>query len=210
MCGSQAAWPTHGLALGEDGGHDRVLGPHDRRLVEVHALAAEPVASRISYAPFELDLDAELLERVDVRVEPAAADDVAAGRRDGDASEAREQRAGEKERRADLARELGVEIGLRRRRADRRGRRFGPVHSTSAPRSARSSTIVSTSRMRGTFESATSSEASTHAARIGSAPFLFPEARTVPVSGRPPSMTKDCIARRNGTRGLTGSLRVSR
>src|SRR3990170_1039447 len=72
---------------------------------------------------------------------------------------------------------------------------FDPTHSASAPRSARSSTMVSTSRMRGTFESRTSSEARTHAARIGSAPFLFPEARTVPDSGRPPSMTKDCIAR---------------
>ena len=58
-----------------------------------------------------------------------------------------------------------------------------------------SSTIVSTSRIRGTFESRTSSEASSDAARIGSAPFLFPEARTVPDRGRPPSMTKDCIAR---------------
>src|SRR5262245_20089773 len=32
------------------------------------------------------------------------------------------------------------------------------------------------------------------AARIGSAPFLFPAARTVPLSGRPPSITKDCIS----------------
>ena len=33
------------------------------------------------------------------------------------------------------------------------------------------------------------------AARIGRAAFLLPEARTVPPSARPPSMTKDCIAR---------------
>src|SRR5262245_615883 len=72
---------------------------------------------------------------------------------------------------------------------------FGPTHSTSAPRSARSSTIVSTSRMRGTFVRWTSSDASVHAARIGSAPFLLPDARTVPDRGRPPSITKDCIAR---------------
>src|SRR4029453_16243569 len=82
---------------------------------------------------------------------------------------------------------------------------FGPTHSASAPRSARSSTIVSTSRMRGTFESWTSSVASTHAARIGSAAFLFPEARTVPDSGRPPSMTKDCIARAMLLAVFTGS-----
>ena len=45
----------------------------------------------------ELDLDAELGERVDVRVEAAAADDVAARRRDACLPEAREQRAGEQE-----------------------------------------------------------------------------------------------------------------
>ena len=42
---------------------------------------------------------------------------------------------------------------------------------------ARSSSIVSTSRMRGTFASVTGSSVSRHAARIGSAPFLFPAAR---------------------------------
>ena len=41
----------------------------------------------------------------------------------------------------------------------------------------------------------TSSEASTVAARIGSAPFLFPDARIVPESGRPPWMTNDCMRR---------------
>jgi hypothetical protein len=55
--------------------------------------------------------------------------------------------------------------------------------------SASSSTIVSTSRIRGTLRSVTGSEASTVAARIGRAPFLFPAARTWPVSGRPPSIT---------------------
>src|ERR671931_446926 len=60
-----------------------------------------------------------------------------------------------------------------------------------AQRSAISSTIVSTSRMRGTFRSTTGSALSTHAARIGSAPFLFPEARMEPCSDRAPSMTND-------------------
>ncbi len=68
---------------------------------------------------------------------------------------------------------------------------FGPIHSTSAPRLSSSSTIVSTSRIRGTFVSVTGSEASSVAARIGSAPFLFPAARTRPFRGRPPSITKD-------------------
>ena len=70
---------------------------------------------------------------------------------------------------------------------------FVPLHSIAAPRSASSSTIVSTSRMRGTFVSVTGSEARIVAARIGSAPFLLPAARTVPSSGRPPSITKDCM-----------------
>ena len=70
---------------------------------------------------------------------------------------------------------------------------FSPSHSASAPMSTSSSTIVCTSRIRGTFVSCTGSDASTVAARIGSAPFLFPAARTVPLSGRPPSITKACI-----------------
>ena len=45
--------------------------------------------------------------------------------------------------------------------------------------------------MRGTFESVTGSSVSRHAARIGSAPFLFPAARTRPESGWPPSITND-------------------
>src|SRR3954454_8926767 len=67
---------------------------------------------------------------------------------------------------------------------------FGPVQPASAPRSASSSSIVSTSRMRGTFERYTGSSVSRHAARIGSAPFLFPAARMRPLSGRAPSITK--------------------
>src|SRR5437763_9372654 len=68
---------------------------------------------------------------------------------------------------------------------------FGPSHSASAPRSAISSTIVSTSRIRGTFRSTTGSGLSRQPARIGSAPFLFPAARIVPLSDRSPSMTND-------------------
>src|SRR5256884_1451656 len=68
---------------------------------------------------------------------------------------------------------------------------FAPVHSTSAPRSAMRAVIVSTSRIRGTLWSTTGSSVSRHAARSGSAPFLFPAARTVPFSGCPPSITND-------------------
>src|SRR6476469_1344588 len=68
---------------------------------------------------------------------------------------------------------------------------FGPAHSASAPRCESSPSIVSTSRMRGTFSRVTCSSVSRHAARIGSAPFLLPEARTRPESGLPPSITNE-------------------
>ena len=126
---------------------------------------------------------------VNVRVEPAAADHVAARRRDARAAEAGEQRPGEQERGADPAAEVGVELGLLRVLGSIRIS-FGPVHSVSAPASASSATIVSTSRIRGTFDSVTGSLASSVAARIGSAPFLFPAAETRPARGVPPSMTK--------------------
>ena len=95
-----------------------------------------------------------------------------------------EQRAREQERRAHPAAELLVELALVDVRGAARAPRCVPVHSTSAPTSASSATIVSTSRMRGTFVSVTGSSVSRHAARIGSAPFLFPAARIVPDSGR--------------------------
>src|SRR5579862_617815 len=66
---------------------------------------------------------------------------------------------------------------------------FVPVHVASAPRSTSSSSIVSTSRMRGTFESTTGPSASRHAERIGSAPFLLPATRIVPFNRREPSIT---------------------
>ena len=112
MCGSQAAWPTIVSPSREDGGHDRVLGAHHRRLVEVHALADEARRAQVVGA-VDLHLDAELGEGVDVRVEPPAPDHVPARRRHDGAPEAREQRPGEQERRADLAAEVGVELGLR-------------------------------------------------------------------------------------------------
>src|SRR3954452_11781834 len=65
---------------------------------------------------------------------------------------------------------------------------FGPTHDTSAPSSERSSSMVSTSRMRGRFRSVTGSPARIVAARIGSAPFLFPAARIVPLMRLRPSM----------------------
>ncbi len=116
-------------------------------------------------------------------------------------AEAGEQRSGKQERRADAAGER-----LRRARASRPSAActrtsLSPTQSASAPRLRRSAIIVSTSRMRGTFESSTGSSVSRQAARMGSAAFLFPAARTRPVSGWPPSITNDS-ATRSWTSGL--------
>ena len=88
------------LARRERGRHHGVLGRHHRRLVEEDLRAAKPVGAHL-VALADRDLGAEALERVEVRVEPAPADHVAAGRRHGRAAEPREQRAGEQERGAD-------------------------------------------------------------------------------------------------------------
>ena len=76
-------------------------------------------------------------------------------------------------------------------RGVRRAPRSAPSTRPRRRCSCSSSTIVSTSRIRGTFESVTGSSVSRHAARIGSAPFLFPAARMRPPSGWPPSITND-------------------
>ena len=133
-------------------------------------------------ASLELEGRAELLEREEVRVDAAAADDVAARRRQLDLAAAREQRRGEEDRRADLPAELRIELrGPNDLRVDveRVARRPLGVRRR-ADRS--SSTSVSTSRMRGTFSSVTGSSESSAAATIGSAAFLLPEGRMVPES----------------------------
>ena len=66
---------------------------------------------------------------------------------------------------------------------------MGPRQLTWTPIASRISSIASTSRMRGTLRTSTSSSVRTLAARIGSAPFLFPAGTIVPDSGTPPSMT---------------------
>ena len=71
---------------------------------------------------------------------------------------------------------------------------LSPVHSTATPIPTRSISIESTSLMRGTLPITTRSLVSSDAARIGSAPFLFPAGTTVPLSGTPPSITKVSIA----------------
>ena len=117
------------------------------------------------------------------------------------AAEAREQRPGEQERRADPAAELlvelgasttlgGVDVDVVRARATRRRRR--------GRRAARAS-----SRRRGSAgrcASVTGSSVSRHAARIGSAPFLFPAARTRAVERAPALDDEATSVRRVGSR----------
>src|SRR4029453_3590042 len=98
--------------LGEHRCHDPALRSHDRRLVQVHPRAAEPVRAHL-VRTVQLHLDAELLEGVDVRVEAPPPDDVPPRRWHGDTAETREERTGEEEGRPDLLRELAVEIRLR-------------------------------------------------------------------------------------------------
>ena len=90
-------------------------------------LPRRPVGAHL-VAVADLDLAPELCEGVHVRVEPAAADHVAARRRHARAAEAGEQRAGEQERRADPAAELLVELRLvHARRVDANLVRPGPL-----------------------------------------------------------------------------------
>ena len=112
MCGSQAACPT-------------IVSPSARTAaMTAFSVAITLASSRNSRLPVEavgakvvgpvqLDLDAELREGVDVGVEAAAPDDVAARWRHRGPPEPREQRPGEEERRADLPAEVRVERGLR-------------------------------------------------------------------------------------------------
>ena len=63
---------------------------------------------------------------------------------------------------------------------------LGPVHSVSAPRTSSRFISVSTSLMRGTFSRNTSSSVRSVAASMGSAAFLLPLGRMVPLMRLPP------------------------
>ena len=75
--------------------------------------AQRPVGAVSSIQRPPVDPGAEVSEGVQVGVEAAAADEVAAGRRHPGLAEASEQRPGKQERRADLPRELLVDDSLR-------------------------------------------------------------------------------------------------
>ena len=137
-----------------------------------------------------LDAGAERDERVQVRVQPAAADDVAARRRHQRRAEARQQRARGQERGADALGDAGV---------DRRGR-DAPRAAARRCCSSRQSTLGARARRagrsspacpgcRGTLCSTTSSSVRRAQASSGRAAFLLPAGTIVPDSGTPPWMT---------------------
>ena len=99
--------------VGEHGGEQHVLGGGDAHLVEqnvraVQSPGAEPVALATG-----VDLGAERLQREQMRIDAAAADDVAAGRRQLGMAEARQQRACDEQRHTDLAPELRIDAAAR-------------------------------------------------------------------------------------------------
>ena len=93
----------------ERGRHQGVLGPHHGRLVHEDGAGLEPAGrgGDIDH-PRARDLGAHVDEGVEVRVEAAAPDEVAAGRGHVGLAEARQERPGEQERRADSGREVLV------------------------------------------------------------------------------------------------------
>ena len=178
-CGSQAAFPMIVSPVARTAAMIAFSVPVTDASSRKSGTPRKPVGLHAE-GPVRVHAGAELLERVDVDVEPATADHVAAGRRDDRLARAGEQRAGEEDRGADVAAELLVE--LRRRRLGRvdRARRRRRRRPTVTPRRTISSSIVATSRIAGTLRRTTGSAVSRQAATIGSAAFLLPVARIVP------------------------------
>ena len=197
-----------GVAGRQRGGHQRVLGRHHGRLVHQEVARREAARRGQQDVAAVLDARAERLERVEVRIEPAAADHVAAGRRHQRAAVAREQRAGEQERGADALGQLAVDVGRRHpigadrddrsRRSSRRARRAREQRRASPRRRA----------ILGTLRITTSSSVSSADARIGSAPFLLPAGTIVPDNGTPPWMTNFSMS--EGLRRTAGTGGTSR
>ena len=97
---SAAAISAFSVAITDGSSMRKSHGAQARRRLEHDSLASCSTSG------------AERAERVEVRVEPAAADHVAARGRHARAAEPGQQRAREQERRADLARQLGVDLGV--------------------------------------------------------------------------------------------------
>ena len=107
----------HGHARRQRRGHERILGGHDGRLVHEHLARTQPGGRREDDVALEVVDRAETLERIEVRVESAAADDVAARRGHHGTAEARQQRAREQERGPDQLTQGAIDAGIRFHRA---------------------------------------------------------------------------------------------
>ena len=180
----------HGGAGRQRGRHQRVLGGHHRRLVHEHVGRAQ--AARCAQHDLAFAIG-------DARPSRGRRPGAGSRRRrpitsppGGDIT-ARWKRAssgpGEQERRPDRLGQLGLDLDLAHVRPRTARPRWARASSRRTPIATRISIIASTSRMRGTLRTITSSSVRTLAARIGSAPFLFPAGTIVPDSGTPPSMT---------------------
>src|SRR5215218_4214443 len=90
----------HRPALGQDGGHDGVLGGRHRRLVQEHRCPPEPAHLQLQ-GPVEAGVDPQGAEGQQVGVEPAAADHVAAGGRQQAVARPGHQRRRQQHRRPD-------------------------------------------------------------------------------------------------------------
>ncbi len=103
----------HGRARRERGGHQSVLGGHHRGLVHEEVARVQAVRrAQVEERAVGAHLRTEGAEGIDVRVEPAAADHVAARGRHVGPAEAGEQRAGEQERGADALGPGAVHLGV--------------------------------------------------------------------------------------------------
>jgi hypothetical protein len=126
-----------------------------------------------------------------VRVHAAAADDVRLRGAENDLTAAREERAGEEDRRADLPAELGIELGD----AERLGvdgqriaaRPFGTRADGLEQQHERLDVLDA-----GTFVRWTGSSQRSEAATIGSAAFLLPEGGCVRTAWRRPGRDTAC------------------
>ena len=98
----------HGSAFGQHRRHERVLGAGDARLIQEDVFSLELLGLELVTIAHH-DRSAEVLQRQKMGVHPAAADHVAAGRRQGDLAESRQQRTGQQDRSADLGAERRVE-----------------------------------------------------------------------------------------------------
>ena len=112
--GLRSGVADHGRPPRERSRHQRVLGRHHRRLVHEKVARAKAERRRLEgdQVALVLDLGPERAERVEVGIEAAAADHVAAGRRHVGRAEAGQQRAGEQEGGPDLLGDLGIDVGL--------------------------------------------------------------------------------------------------